>query len=270
VVNNSFIVMCYNDMQKIAEVLGKADDEGFYILKKNQLQKKIHEKYFNELNNTYGIGTQVDLAFPMITGVVPENLQERVEESFYRETEINRSGHFACGLIGLPVVTQWAVENQAPNLMYSMLKKRDYPGYLYMIDNGATTTWEQWGGERSYIHNCYNGIGSWFYQAVGGILPNENTPGYKMVKIQPQVPQGVTWAKTYKETPYGKLSVDWKLNGKSMELKLIIPVGVKAEVIFPTGVKQYRINEKEVDLTEKKLSVERLQSGEYKINYTSL
>ena len=25
--------------------------------------------------------------------------------------------------------------------MLQMLKKRDYPSYLYMIDNGATTTW---------------------------------------------------------------------------------------------------------------------------------
>ena len=26
----------------------------------------------------------------------------------------------------------------------SILMKRDYPGYLYMVDNDATTTWEHW------------------------------------------------------------------------------------------------------------------------------
>lgn len=51
-----------------------------------------------------------------------------------------------------------------------MLKKREYPGYLYMLDNGVTTTWEHWNGERSHIHNSYNGIGSWFYQALAGIF----------------------------------------------------------------------------------------------------
>ncbi len=70
------------------------------------------------------------------------------------------------------------------DLMYSILKKKDYPGYLYMLDNGATTTWEHWNGARSRIHNCYNGIGSWFYQALGGILPDENFPGYRHLIIR--------------------------------------------------------------------------------------
>ena len=73
-------------------------------------------------------------------------------------------------------------------------------GYLYMIENGATTTWEHWDGERSRIHNCYNAIGAWFYQSVGGMYPLEDFPAYRKVKIEPQIPEGVDWAKTYKET----------------------------------------------------------------------
>ena len=50
------------------------------------------------------------------------------------EIEINHNGHFACGLVGIPVFTEWAVKNRKSDLMYSMLKKKDYPGYLYMIE----------------------------------------------------------------------------------------------------------------------------------------
>ena len=32
------------------------------------------------------------------------------------------------------------------DFLYSMLKKRELPGYLYMIDQGASTTWEYWSG----------------------------------------------------------------------------------------------------------------------------
>ena len=77
--------------------------------------------------------------------------------------------------------------NKEADLMYSMLMKKDYPGYLYMIDNGATTTWEHWNGSRSRIHNCYNGIGSWFYQALGGIR-NDNSAAFQALIIDPQIP----------------------------------------------------------------------------------
>ena len=69
-----------------------------YASKKEQLQKKIHETFFNKESNTYGTGTQIDLAFPMIAGVVPEDKWDDVQNSLYDETQITRSGHFACGL----------------------------------------------------------------------------------------------------------------------------------------------------------------------------
>ena len=72
-----------------------------------------------------------------------------------------------------------------------MLKQRGYPGYLHMIDHGATATWEYWSGERSRVHNCYNGIGTWFYQALGGLRTDSSHPGYEHVFIDPQIPEDV-------------------------------------------------------------------------------
>lgn len=266
-VNNCFVAVCYNDMQKIAQVLGKTDDVGLYAQKKTDLQKLIHQTYFDPSQNSYATGTQIDLSYPMLSGVVPEELTGAVTKSLVDEITTIRGGHLACGLVGIPVLTEWTIKNQAADLMYSMLKKKDYPGYLYMIENGATTTWEYWSGERSRIHNCYNGVGSWFYQAVGGICPDENVPAYQKVKIQPQIPQGITWAKTFKETPYGKLVVNWELKVNEMELNVEIPIGIDAEVVIPSGVKKYRLDGKEFDLTEDKNAVD-LKSGKYMIDYT--
>jgi alpha-L-rhamnosidase len=266
VVNNSFVAVCLADMEKIAHILGKTEDEKLYALKKEQLQKKIHETFFNEQKNTYGTGTQVDLAFPMIAGVVPENRMKEVRRSLERETNITHNGHFACGLVGLPVLTEWVTKNNAPDLMYFMMKKRDYPGYLYMIDNGATATWEHWNGARSRIHNCYNGTGSWFYQAIGGIHPMEEFPAYRKARIEPQVPEGVTWAKTFKETPFGRLEVDWKINSGKMEMDINVPVGVEAEVAFPVALKEYILDGKKQSVQKGNAGVT-VKSGKYNISY---
>ena len=133
-------------------------------------------------------------------------------------------GHLKTGLVGVPVVTEWATLAGECDFMYGMLKERTYPGYLYMIDNGATGTWEHWNSDRSRLHNCFNGVGSWFYQALGGIIPTE--PGYRKVNINPQIPEGLQTVKVTQETPYGMIIVI--RDGKNLHFEL--PVGVTATV----------------------------------------
>ena len=145
-----------------------------------------------------------------------------------------------------------------------MLKKRDYPGYLYMIDNGATTTWEHWNGSRSRIHNCYNGIGTWFYQAIGGIRTDESVPGYKRLLIDPQIPKGITWAKASKETPYGSVLVNWKLDNRDFVMSIKIPAGCTAGVVIPEGSERCRLNGKSF---KRESTVTEIGSGEYEISY---
>ena len=245
-VNNCFITVCYETMQKIAGVLGKEADAERYSSKKDQIRKLIQSKLFDPSGNLYGSGSQIDLTYPLLAGVVPDSLVIEVRKKLLDEISINHNGHFACGLVGIPVFTEWAVRNQEVNLMYSMLKKKDYPGYLYMLDNGATTTWEHWNGARSRIHNCYNGVGSWFYQAIGGIQPDENIPGYKQFVINPQVPEGVTWSSTSKETPYGTVSVKWNIEDELFKMDLEIPVGSTASVAIPEYSEDYSINGKNI------------------------
>jgi len=264
-VNNSFVCMCYDDMQKIAQVLNKTEDIKKYIQKRDALKNQINKTFFDADKNIYADGTQIDLTYPLLAEIVPKQYIKNVEKSLYIETQQNRNGHIACGLVGIPVFTEWATINQNVELFYSMLKKKDYPGYLYMLENGATTTWEEWDNPRSYIHNCFNGIGSWFYEALGGIRKDPNFPAYKQVIIQPQIPKGITWAKTTKGTPFGPLVVNWKLEGSKFNMQLQVPVGVKAKVVIPDNVKDYLLNGKKINMKKGETSIP-IGSGNYKLS----
>ncbi len=250
-VNNCFIAVCYETMQKIAGVLGKTADIGKYEIKNNEIKKLIHCELFNTATKSYGSGSQIDLTYPLLADVVPDSVIRDVKQNLYNEIINNHNGHLATGLVGIPVFTEWVVKNQEADLMYSLLKKREYPGYLYMLDNGATTTWEHWNGARSRIHNCYNGIGSWFYQAVGGIQPDENFPGYQHIFVDPQIPEGITRAKTTKETPYGTVAVSWEIEDGVYKLDVKIPVGCSARVIIPEGGHNCKLNGKNISGNKK-------------------
>jgi alpha-L-rhamnosidase len=262
-VNNCFISVCYETMRKIAGVLGKEADAEKYRKKKEQIILLINSGLFDSSSHIYGSGSQIDLTYPLLAGIVPDSLTGDVRKNLINEIEVKHTGHIACGLVGIPVFTEWVIKNREVNLMYSILKKKDYPGYLYMIENGATTTWEHWNGARSRIHNCYNGIGSWFYQALGGIQPDEQFPGYNHFIINPQVPAGVTWANTSKETPYGKVSVRWKIEDGLFKMNVNIPVGSTASVAIPEDAGRFTINGKD----HKAEPYAKLESGEYSISY---
>lgn len=232
-VNNCFLADCYSMMVRIAEVLGRVEDIPGYQSKREVLNSLIHKTFFN--NNLYASGSQIDLIYPMLVGVVPDHLLGLVRESLMKETAERFKGHIATGLVGVSVMTQWATQNEEAEFIYGMLKKRTYPGYLYMIDNGATLTWEEWDGERSQLHNCYNAIGSWFIQALAGIRPDDVAPGYRHFYVQPQFVEGMKWVKASKDTPYGKVSVKWERVDDNVSLHVTIPPCSSATVCLPDG-----------------------------------
>lgn len=240
-VNNCFVAICYDTMSKIAHWHHNKKEAQYYASMAQNVRKKIHEKHYDATNGSYATGSQIDLCYPMLAKVTPKKETEKVINTLKQNTLNTYNGHLTTGLVGVPVVTQWATQAGEAEFMYSMLKKRDFPSYLYMIDNGATTTWEYWNGYRSRIHNCFNGIGSWFYEALGGITPDEKHPGYEHVFIAPQYVDGLTNVKVTKPTPYGNIHSEWKVEGKVFTLSVSIPFGSSATVTLPGSNKKQTI-----------------------------
>jgi len=265
IVNNCFISVCYATMEKIAAYLGKSDDSAVYAEKKEQLRKLIQDRFFDSHLNSYASGSQIDLIYPMLAHVTPESLIPAVTQTLFTMTEQEKDGHLATGLVGITILTEWAILNRSADWVYGMLKKKTYPGYLYMIENGATATWEHWNGRRSRIHNCFNGIGTWFYQAIGGIRPDEDYPGYRRVIIAPQVPDGIEWAKVSKKTPFGTVAVDWEVKEGMLFMNLTIPPGSTGLLEFPENVGKYTMNGKQ--RRYKQTSSNEISSGAYQIVY---
>ena len=224
-VNNCALCQVYLDMEKIASLLGEDADAAAFQQRYEALATHIHTAFYHPEDATYASGSQLDMVYPLLVGAVPDSLRQPVCEALLQRTDKVYDGHLATGLVGVPVITEWATKERQCDWLYGMLKQHSYPGYLFMLDQGATGVWEEWDGGRSHLHNCYNGLFSWFYQALGGIVPEE--PGYRKVRINPQVPAGLEWVDVRQETPYGPIVVQRK--GKRLHVEL--PVGVNATIV---------------------------------------
>lgn len=223
-VNNCSLCQVYRELEVIAGIVGRPEDAADYRARREALAEKINETLYHPDEFIYGSGSQLDMIYPMLVGIVPEDILGQVRDKLMERTATVYDGHLKTGLVGIPVITEWATLAGECDWLYSMLKQRSYPGYLYMIDNGATGTWEHWDADRSRLHNCFNGIGSWFYQALGGIIPDE--PGYRHVTINPQIPEGLESVSVTQGTPYGPIVV----RRDGLNLRFELPVGVSATV----------------------------------------
>ena len=288
-VNSCSMSMVLGIMEKVAEVLGEDEDRKEYGRQRDSINQLIHQTFYVKHDATYANGLQLDMAFPLLVDATPEKLVPKVGKSL-RETTYGRfDGHMFTGLVGVPILTQWLTKSGDSQLMYDMLKQRGFPGYLYMIENGASTTWEHWNARRSRIHNCYNGIGSWFYEALAGIVADERQPGYRHFHVRPQMADGISFVRCLKPTPYGNITVDWKLNASTFDITVEVPAGTTATVecpaslkavkaaMPPTGLIRYGLvysendREKRADAPAREYDPTQpieLQSGKYRLVYT--
>ena len=79
--------------------------------------------------------------------------------------------------------------------------------------------------------------------------------------------QGVTWANTTKESPYGTIIVNWKLQDDCLMMHVGLPVGVEASVAIPSNANKGVVNGQEVKLDKQYLE---LGTGTYDIEIRQL
>jgi len=148
------------------------------------------------------------------------------------------------GFLGTPLLTQVLQDAGRSDIIYELLFKESYPSWFHSINNGATTTWERWNsysiedgfnpqGMNSLNHYAYGTVSRWFYEGILGITPAE--PGFKHIRIEPQFGQQLSHAKGGYTTPQGDVFVDWRLEGRKLDIEIRVPKNSVADIVLPIG-----------------------------------
>ncbi len=233
-VNNCYRIYCYDLMTQIAAALDRQADAVRYRTKADSLRPIVHKAFYDRQKKTYAAGSQMDLAFPLLAGIVPADLRADILKQLEQNIIEKSIGHLGVGNVGVFVLVKTLMNLDRNDLIFCFVDKDSYPGWGFMLKNGATTTWEWWDGDRSHIHNCYNGIGAWFYQAIGGIRLDPASPGFRHFIVKPAIVGDLTWARTKYESIRGPIVVDWRMENRQLEMKVRVPANASATVFVPT------------------------------------
>jgi alpha-L-rhamnosidase len=233
--NNCYYLYNLRMAEQIAGVLHRKGDALLFRERYEHSLGKIHARFYNHETGDYANGEQPYQAFPLYVGLVPAELKDDLDDRLeYLILEKNK-GHLNTGMLGTYFMLEYLMESGRNDLIHTMVNQKTFPGWGYMIENGATTIWEQWNGQNSQIHNCYLSVGKWFIQGLGGIRPDPEHPGFSHFHIMPGVVEGLDYAKVSYHTRKGKIISNWKRQGSALSLEIEVPVNTSATLELPDG-----------------------------------
>jgi alpha-L-rhamnosidase len=231
---------------KMAELLGKEAEAKQYASLAADIAKAYNDRWFDAKTNNYDKGSPTSNLFPLSLGIVPDGRAQQVADNASRMLVEKYGGHVHTGNIGTTSMIDTLADYGHGETMYGVATKTTFPGWGYMIVNGATTIWEAWGryryksghgGQESMI--MWATLDEFFYNDLAGIRgpeyygPTKFAPGFKQIEIKPYVLGDLTHAEASMPTVHGKIASSWKKDGDKLTLKVAIPVNCTGRVSVP-------------------------------------
>ena len=202
------------------------------------------------------IDTQASYAIPLALGLFNEEnkpfavqyLNDAIERKNKDDGGVERPAYsLMTGFIGTSTVTDALSENGHSATAYRLLQQQDYPSWLYSVVNGATSIWERlnsytvengFGGNNSmnsFNHYSFGAVASWMYNYSLGIQRAPESAGFKeiVLKPTPDPNKKMTFAKGYYDSPYGRISSEWRWEGNKWMYKTTIPANTTATLYLP-------------------------------------
>jgi alpha-L-rhamnosidase len=180
--------------------------------------------------------SQTSNVLPLYLKMVPPENEQQVLGRLLQSIIEEQDYHLDTGILGTRYLLDVLTGEGYVDVAYKVASQRTYPGWGYMVEEGATTLWERWekitgGGMNSHNHIMLGSVDAWFYRVLAGISCLK--PGWSQILIKPHMIEGLDFAKANVNTVKGTASVFWERGDQSLLLKFSIPVGCVGQVFVP-------------------------------------
>lgn len=223
---------------KVLEALGEPEHkiEKFRALL-GSIRRAVRAAFVHE-NGTVEGDLQGLYVMVLYSGAAQGELGEKVAARLAEKIRAN-GGALDTGFVSTPHLLDVLTGNGYRDLAWELLLRTESPSWLYQVEHGATSIWENWNAIRpdgtvttsSYNHYAFGCVGDWIYRSIGGLRPTG--AGWREIEISPDFSCGLEWAECSHETPYGMVSCCWKRCGETIRVDVEIPVGVSARLKLP-------------------------------------
>ena len=189
-------------------------------------------------------GMQTAMLFALKLGLVEGKAKERIVAELRKSIDAE-GGTLHTGFLGTAIALDTLTESGLSDVAYDLLLNRKFPGWLFSVDQGATTIWERWdcysrangfGGPAwaiSFNHYAYGSVLAWLYKAVAGIASDPSAPGFRNVIMRPVPDRRLGFAKAAYRSAAGLITSHWRYEGDRWVWEFTVPNGATASVTLP-------------------------------------
>ncbi len=257
-ISTAYTIKVMQLMAKYAKLLNMPKDEEKWQEKANWMTEAFNNRFLTKKKGTslvpghvlypdsvfYGNNTATANLLPLAFGLVPDNCRDEVVKNVINNIITLNQGMVSCGVIGISWLLRTLSDNGFGDVAYLLATNTKYPSWGYMVNNGATTVWELWNGDKANpAMNSGNHVMllgdliTWCYEYLGGIRPG--LPGYKKIVLKPDfsIPDCFSANAQY-TTPYGLVKSKWTKSLEHLNWEVDIPANTTAEIWLPDGMKK--------------------------------
>jgi alpha-L-rhamnosidase len=232
----AFYYLNVNLFSLIAQTLGKTTDAAEAAALAEKIKAAFNRKFLQPGTGRYDTATQACQAFALCLGLVPPDEKSRALEVMVRDVIDARQGHLSTGIFGTKYLLNVLADSGRADVAYGIVNQRTFPGWGYMLENGATTLWEHWEfSDNTYSHNhpMFGSVSEWFYRALAGINAAPDAVGFDRIILRPQPAGDLEWVKASHDSVHGKIVSEWQKKDRQFKLHIRVPVGAVATVFVP-------------------------------------
>ncbi|HPU43948.1 MAG TPA: family 78 glycoside hydrolase catalytic domain [Dictyoglomaceae bacterium] len=216
--------------------------------------KEIMRQHFTIMSSLDMFTSQTINILPLYLNMVPEEKKKEVLNTLIGDIVKVHDSHLDTGIVGTKYIFDVLTDNGYSELAYKVATQKTYPGFGYMIEEGATTLWERWEkltstGMNSHNHIMFGSIDAWFYRVLAGIKPKE--AGWNKILFEPHPIGDLKYVKASVNTIKGPVEISWEKNENSFLLSIFIPVNSEGEVRIPKIFDKFVIKENDKIVYEK-------------------
>ncbi len=220
---------------RFAELIGQAGDAAEFRAHAAKVAEKFRRLYVKK-DGRVNKGVQGEQLFAIYHGLLNDADMAPAMRILSADIAVHGNS-LTTGMFGTQYLFEILSAHGEAELAGKVLTHEGYPGYYFMMDDGATTIWEHWELKQCLnVHsNCHPMFGSfeqWFVRHVLGICVCADAVGCDKVSIRPNAVCGLSWARGWFDTPKGRISVSWKMVDGRMEVQKSVPAGIEA---IPSG-----------------------------------
>lgn len=231
------------------EILGETEKAEDYKAYAQRVRKAFCEelctedgKLKQEMQGSYILALKYHMVPEEMEKGFAARLAEMIVENDYKPD---------AGFMSVPFIMDVLCNYGYRDLAWKVLNQKNCPGWIYEVEHGATTMWENWDAVRpdgavdkcSFNHYAFGCVGNFLYRRVLGI---QNAGiGYDHICLEPGYDFDLDWAEGSYHSVHGEISLRWEKmknadgsDGAGIKVSGWIPANTEGELVLPDGSRQ--------------------------------